>query len=155
MKKFKTGDAATRPHKDQRPSSSEKHPRKGGYEPTRLRNRTEKVLQNADAAMRQEKNEDTTVLLESMAFGDVEHYPTVLRANVEVSDQHKGSLSLEWKGRSGKQELKVIQYDQPTNTFTLRAKFSLGADSAASHQVSNINSIFSPLVDRYLGAFIP
>ena len=34
MKKLKAGNAATKPHKDQRPSTSEKHPRKKGYQPS-------------------------------------------------------------------------------------------------------------------------
>ena len=138
MKKFKGGDPATRPHKDQRPSSSEKHPRKEGYVPTRIRAETEQALRNADAIMRREKSEDLTVLLSHIAVGDVKHYPTMLRANVEASDPHNKSFSLEWKGGSEKQGFKVSQYDQPTNTFALRAKFYLAADSSITHQVSNI-----------------
>ena len=141
MKKFKTGDAATRPHKDQRPSSSEKHPRNDGYQPTRLRKRTEKALRNIDAAVRQEKNKDITVMLKQVVHGDVKHYPTVLRANVELSDLHKRSFSLEWKGNSEKQGFKVSQYDQPTNAFTLRERFYFEADSDTSQQVSNQTQI--------------
>ena len=141
MKKIKTGNAATRPHKDQRPASSEKHLRKGGYEPTRFRARLENALRNTDAIERPEKNKDITVMLKQVVYGDVKHYPTMMRANAELSDLHKRSFSLEWKGNSKKQGFKLSQYDQPTNTFTFREKIYLEADSAASHQVSDQTQI--------------
>ena len=141
MKKFKTGNAATRPHKDQRPASSEKHLRNDGYEPTRFRNRIENALQNADALMRPEKNKDITVMLKHVVFGDVKHYQTILHANVEPSDPHERSFGLIWKGHTEKQEFQVSRYDHSTKVFTLIAKFYLEADSAASHQVSNQTQI--------------
>ena len=155
MKRFKTGNPATRPHKDQRPSSSEKHPRGDGYLPSRFRSRTERALRNIDAIARQEKNEDISVLLTHIAVGNVKHYPTMQRANVEASDPHKRSFSLEWKGGSEKQGFKLSQYDQPTKAFALRAKFYMGADSSTTHQVSNITPKLSSLLDKRLGAFVP
>ena len=60
-----------------------------------FRNRSEQALRSADADVRQEKNGDITVLLTQMAFGEVKHYPNMLRANNKVSDTRKRSFSLE------------------------------------------------------------
>ena len=139
MKAFKAGNPATRPHVDQRPSSSEKHARNDGYIPSRLRARHEKALAHIETDVENQPKEDITVLLTNMAFGDAKHYPNMLRANTEVSDIGKRSLSLQWKGHPEKQGFKVSQYDQLTNTFVVRAKFYLKADSTTTHQVSNIN----------------
>lgn len=91
MKKFRAGDPATRRYIDQRPTSSEKHDRKDGYIPTRLRTRSEKALRDGPTNVRQE---DISVLLTSVAFGDVKKYRSALRANVEIINARNDSFCL-------------------------------------------------------------
>ena len=138
MKQLRSSNPKSRAHIDQRPSSSEKHVRNDGYIPSRLRARSEKALLNIEASVEKQPHEDINILLTHMAFGEPKHYPNMLRANSEVSDIGKKSLSLQWNGHPEKQGFKVSQYDQPTNSFTVRAKFHLKADSSTTHQVSDI-----------------
>ena len=55
--------------------------------------------------MEKQPHEDINILLAHVAFGEPKHYPNMLRANNEVGDIGKKSLSLQWNGHPEKQGL--------------------------------------------------